>query len=329
MLIERIHLSNGVTLAYLNAGGAQGAVMVGNAASVSRRDLARLAVGAGVVTAAFATTGRVARADAHATTPARGIVTTHRLGAVTLHNYVAPEASSWVNTHVIETANELHVIDTQMIQGFAAEARAFVDSLGKPIRRVYLSHAHHDHLFGATQFADADFVTSDAVLEEANGFLDSGGYAQRKSRLGDTTAVRMPDGGLATGTTTWDGVEIVISEVTDCEAKSALLFHVPEAGLMIAQDLLYASVHAFPTGNHPNWIAALRTLGATEGLRVVGAGHGLPAAPGAIDDAIAYLTFREEVIGASADADSAIAAIDAAYPAYGAKTLLSFVRLRF
>ncbi|MEM9269155.1 MAG: MBL fold metallo-hydrolase, partial [Pseudomonadota bacterium] len=105
--------------------------------------------------------------------------------------------------------------------------------------------------------------------------------------------------------------------------------HFPEAGLIIAQDLLYASAHAFPLGNTPNWIAALESIRNTEGLRVIGAGHGLPASPGAVDDAISYLNFQNEVITNSADAEAAIAAISEAYPGYGGLDLLSFVNFRF
>ncbi|MEM6637180.1 MAG: hypothetical protein AAF667_14970 [Pseudomonadota bacterium] len=41
------------------------------------------------------------------------------------------------------------------------------------------------------------------------------------------------------------------------------------------------------------------------------------------------MDFREDVIQNSADAESAISAIRAAYPGYGAKRLLSFVSMRF
>lgn len=53
------------------------------------------------------------------------------------------------------------------MQRFVAEARAFIDSLGKPIRQVYLSHAHHEQLMGIAQYPDAALVTSDSVFAEA------------------------------------------------------------------------------------------------------------------------------------------------------------------
>ncbi|MEL7465368.1 MAG: MBL fold metallo-hydrolase [Pseudomonadota bacterium] len=295
--------------------------------NMNRRDMIRLAAGAGAITTAFAGAGHVARAASHAATPMQGMITIHKLGPVTLHSYMAPEASALVNTHIVETANELHVIDTQFLQGFAAEARAYADSLGKPIKGVYLSHSHPDHLLGGSQFADAPFMTSAAVRADVDG--NEAMYAARKEQFGDATPLNRPSADIVPGAATWDGLDVTIAEVKDAEAAATLTFHIPEAGLFIAQDLLYANAHAFPLGNADNWTAALRDIQALEGVKVIGAGHGLPAAPGAIDDAIAYLEFQQKVIGESGDADSAVAAISSAYPGYGGKDLLGFVSYRF
>ncbi len=294
---------------------------------IARRDLIKLALGAGVVTTAFAGPGRIALADDHMASATKGLVTVHKLGPVTLHAYMAPEASALVTTQIVETPNELHIIDTQFLQDFAKEARAYADGLGKPIRRVYLSHYHPDHLLGGSQFADVEFVTSDAVRADvnANGKM----YAARKEKFKDVTPMNVPQGSLGTGSDTWDGVNVEIAEVKDCEASNALTFHFPEAGLMIVQDLMYASAHAFPLGKHDNWIAALGRIRATDGLEVIGAGHGLPATAGAIDDAIAYLQFQAMTIGESKDGQTAIAALRQQYPGYGGAGLLNFINFLY
>lgn len=296
-------------------------------ATFNRRDMIKMAAGAGAISTAFATGGRVAMAASHAAAPEGGMITIHKLGAVTLHSYTAPDASAMVNTHIVETARELHVIDAQFVQDFAVEVRAYADSLGKPIAQLYLSHAHPDHILGASQFADVPFVTTDAVLADAESSSDM--YAGRKEQFGDTTDLYMPTGGLATGSATWDGVTVDIAEIKDAEAANTLTFHIPEAGLIIAQDLLYASAHAFPLGNTPNWIAALEAIRDTEGLKVIGAGHGLPASPGAVNDAISYLNFQNKIITDSGNPEAAIAALRDAYPRYGGADLLGFVNYRF
>ncbi|MEO0681745.1 MAG: MBL fold metallo-hydrolase [Pseudomonadota bacterium] len=293
---------------------------------LDRRRLLHAAAGAGLVSGAFAGAGRIARADGQVAA-LQGLVTIHRLGPVTLHAYRAPEASAAVTTHIVETAGALHIVDAQFLQVFAAEARAYAETLGKPIAAVYLSHAHPDHLLGAPQFAGAPFLTSANVRADAEGAAQI--YAARKQALGDDTDLILPAGELSLGAQDWDGVAVEIAEVADAESPHALTFHLPEAGLMIAQDLLYASAHAYPLGDVPNWIAALEAIRATEGLRVVAAGHGLPAAPGALTDAIGYLTLQQQVLAEADTAEAAVAALKAAYPGYSAERLLGFVGRRF
>ena len=294
---------------------------------IARRELIRLALGAGVVTTAFAGSGRIALAEKTMPSATKGLVTVHKLGPVTLHTYMAPEASALVTTHIVETPNELHVVDAQFLQEFASEARAYADGLGKPIRRVYLSHYHPDHILGGSQFADVEFVTSDAVRADVDANAKM--YASRKEKFKDTTPFRSPQGGLSAGSDTWDGVGVEIAEVKDCEASNALTFHFPEAGLMIVQDLMYANAHAFPLGKHENWIAALGKIRGADGLKVIGAGHGLPTTAGAIDDAIAYLQFQAATVGESKDAATAIAALKKQYPGYGGAALLNFVNFLY
>lgn len=294
---------------------------------VDRREMIRLAAGVGAISASFATTGQIAHADSLSTTPMKGMITVHKLGPVTLHSYTAPDASAMVNTQIVETANALHIVDAQFLQGFASEARAYADSLGKPISQLYLSHSHPDHILGAAQFADVPFVTSAGVHADVVG--SAGMYAGRKQQFGDTTELHMPEGSLMPGAMRWDGVDVTVAEVTDAEAAHTLTFHIPEAGLMIAQDLLYANAHAFPLGNSANWIAALEDIRAMEGLKVIAAGHGLPATPGAVDDALSYLKFQNDIISSSDDAETAIASITKKYPGYGARDFLKFVNYRF
>ncbi|MEM7696585.1 MAG: hypothetical protein AAF318_19235 [Pseudomonadota bacterium] len=194
-----------------------------------------------------------------------------------------------VNTHIVETESGHHMIDAQFLRALGAEVRAFAGSLGKPIRQRDLFHADPDHLLGASQFADVPFITSDDVLADAQQSEEM--YRGRKAQFSDETPLVLPAGGFALGTQDWDGVSVMVDQVADAEASHTLTVHILEAGLAIVQNLLDANAHALPLGKAGNWIAALKDVAALEGLRVLGAGHGLPAAPGAVEDAIASLTF--------------------------------------
>lgn len=289
---------------------------------ITSRHLITAAASTGLISAAFVGTGYVAHAATSETTGA-GLVSVYPLGAVTLHNYMAPSSSSVATTQIIETPNELHVIDAQFIQTHGKDVRAYAEAIGKPITRMYLSHWHPDHTLGASQFPDVDFVTTPDVAADCEANIPT--YEKRKEAFGDETPLVLPKGSLRTGTQQWDGVEVEIAQLDDCESEHAVTFYIPEAALLIAQDLMFNNVHTFPLGNHPSWIAALENMRVTEGLRLVGCGHGLPAMPAAITDTIAYLRVQSEVLAAQTTAEGAISALTERFPGYEGESALRFV----
>ncbi len=295
--------------------------------SIRRRDLARLAVALGVATPAFAAFGpQAAKAERRVVTPRRGMVSVHPLGAITLHTYIAPSDGAVVTTQIVETETALHVLDTQFLQPFAIEARAYADSLGKPIAKVMLSHWHPDHLLGVSQYADVPFVTTEAVRNDCETFREI--YGARKEAFGDATPLRLPETGLTTGRFDWDGAAVEIGQIADTEVEHHLTFYFPDAGLMIAQDLMYHDVHAYPAAkSRQKWIAALREIQGRDGLRLIGCGHGHPASVAAVQDAIAYLAFQGAVFDEQPDAEAATKALLEAYPHYDGEILLQFTSL--
>src|SRR5215472_8618105 len=73
-------------------------------------------------------------------TPARG---------ATVHTYTAPEAGWRANSHVIELASQAVLFDAPLTEEHAREVLAVAGSLGKPVTRLYISHAHPDHFASA------------------------------------------------------------------------------------------------------------------------------------------------------------------------------------
>jgi glyoxylase-like metal-dependent hydrolase (beta-lactamase superfamily II) len=57
-----------------------------------------------------------------------------------------------VNSHIIELATQLIVIDAQYMLPYAQEVVSYSQTLRKPIKRLYVSHYHPDHLLGAVAF---------------------------------------------------------------------------------------------------------------------------------------------------------------------------------
>ncbi|MBC7870310.1 MAG: MBL fold metallo-hydrolase [Chitinophagaceae bacterium] len=249
-------------------------------------------------------------------------------GGVKIHTYVAPDASVGVTSHIIETDNALIVIDTQFLQTFAKEFKAYADSLGKPIDRVILSHAHPDHFLGANQFAESPFVTTQAIAAGLAGYIEAGAVAQVAGFAGESEVpaeVRPAEGSIEVGDEVIDGVTFLFSIVTNAEAPETIVVRLPQAGVIVLQDLVYNNFHFFPGQDRANWIAELETLrGTLEGYDTLLAGHGLPTTKGELDIAIQYLTFANDTIAETADAAVVIAALQAEYPSYEGLGLLPF-----
>lgn len=304
---------------------------------LSRRSALKLLGGAGAAAAGLSllpglAPSRRARAQSSAML---GRVAVLKSGPATVHSYVAPDASALVASHIIEMENALFVVDTQFAQTFAQEFRAYADSLGKPVERVLLSHEHPDHWAGANNFAEVPFVTTDLVAANVRAAVEGGTLANLANLLGPAEVAPeayLPSGGVTAGEETVGGMTLAFDVYDQAEAPQQVVVRLPEAGIVIAQDLVFNNAHFFPLpASFANWIATLGEMRAlaAEGYDTLLVGHGLPTSIGELDIAIEYLTFMQETLDSAASAEEATAAITARYPTYGATFILSFISNRF
>lgn len=297
--------------------------------TVSRRNVLKVL---GVATVASAFGARPSGAAKAQAEPTLGSVFVTQRGPVTLHTYVAPDTSAQVNAHVIETANQLVIVDTQWLQTYATDFRAYVDRIGKPIARVMLSHEHPDHWAGSNQFADVPFVTTATIAQTAAANLDF--YMSTIEGLFGASEVpatpNLPEGSFTAETEEIDGVTFAYRIDSNAEAVEHLSIHLPQANTWILQDLIYNNTHFFPGMDRSNWIATLETIAGVatqEDLLLIG--HGVPTTKGEIDSAIAYLRAADELATSTGNAEDVIAGLQAAYPSHGGAELLGFWPLFF
>src|ERR1700735_2183981 len=71
-----------------------------------------------------------------------GAITVTPAGEATIHTYTAPETGWRVNSHIIEPPPQLLLFDPQLPPGYPREVLKIADGLGKPLTRLYISHAH-------------------------------------------------------------------------------------------------------------------------------------------------------------------------------------------
>src|SRR6266480_2301564 len=99
-----------------------------------------------------------------------GAVLVSQFGPVEIHSYLSPADGLQVNTQMIEGPNAVVIFDGQLLLTYADEVAAYVQTLGKPVDRIILSHAHTDHWGGLQilieRFPDARVFALDGIADQ-------------------------------------------------------------------------------------------------------------------------------------------------------------------
>lgn len=247
----------------------------------------------------------------------QGEITVLEKDGVKIHTYVSPEDSNLDATHIIEGEKSLVLVDAQFLMPYAQEFRAYADSLGKPIERLIVSHAHPDHFFGLAAFADVPSYAL-AGVQQAIEQAGPGMLERMRPRLGEAAPekVVVPTEVIEPGTATIDGVQYEFERLIDGEAEEQLVIKLPDLGVLIVQDLAYNKTHLFSAANREGWISILEELQTLEGYDVVLAGHGGPADKSVLTGNIAYLQDVAAVLGSVDNGEDFVARLSEKYPDY-------------
>lgn len=235
---------------------------------------------------------------------------------VRIHTFTAPDAFLANSTHIIETAHSLVIVDGQFVVPYATAFRQYADSLGKPIERLYLSHAHVDHFFGVgAAFTDVEVYAAAAtidVLREQGEQM----RAERAAQYGPLVPDRivLPRNVVVPGMDAIDGIKYELDVVSDTECATQLLITLPDLGVTIAQDLIYSGAHLYITADTRHWADVLQGLLRLSSTAFL-AGHGPVADKDEVQRNIDYLAAARETFATAAGPQEFKAAMLAAYPA--------------
>ena len=257
-----------------------------------------------------------------------GEITLTRSGEVCVHTYTAPEAGWCVNSHVVETETALIVVDAQYMLRYAHEVTAYAAGLGKPIRRLYLSHFHPDHILGASAFS-CPIYTLETVATKIAAVGDRVASEEREKH-GDLIAAQseQPDHIVAPSVETIDGARFEFLHLEHAETSDALMVGLPDSGILITQDLLYNGVHVF-VGEQAfdSWAAALQRTQALDYDTLL-PGHGSAGGPELYGAMLQYLETAHDTYEMSNSGAELKTRMIAAFPNYRGQVLLDH-QMRF
>ena len=256
-------------------------------------------------------------------------VWTYTFDEIRVHSYMGPYEAFANTTQVVETPNALVVVDPQMTITFAGDARAFVDSLGKPINRLIVSHAHPDHYLGvAAAWEDVPVYAMASTIAE----IETTGEEVRKARVSMfpagwlTDHVTPPSNALTLGSETIDGVAFVFEHRAQAEHAEQLVVRVPAVNTTIAQDLVYTDVHPIITSRDAigSWLEHIDGMKAAGSTGLVLPGHGSPTDDQGLGVMTAYLSKAQSVLDAGADGPAFKSQMMEAFPDLGGESFVDF-----
>ncbi|MBX3044548.1 MAG: MBL fold metallo-hydrolase [Candidatus Kapabacteria bacterium] len=232
-----------------------------------------------------------------------------------IHTFISPEYFLADATHIIETQSSLIIIDGQFVVPYAMQFRAYADSLGKPISRIYLSHDHPDHFFGlGAAFGDIPGY----ALPETIEFLKNNGEAIRVDReavFGDFVPKQLaiPQNVVETGEEIIDGIKFEFVKHLHTETEFHLSVKLPDAKVYILQDLIYSGSHIYLTSDFDNWINALKDIYNSD-YELFLAGHGQPCGKDEIKENYEYLSYAKELFTGGSSKEELKNALLSKYP---------------
>jgi glyoxylase-like metal-dependent hydrolase (beta-lactamase superfamily II) len=252
----------------------------------------------------------------------RGAIRVSQFGPVKIHSYLSPADGLQVNTQMIEGPNAVVIFDGQLLLPYADEVASYVQTLGKPIDRIILSHAHTDHWGGlqvlTERFTNARVFALDGIADQVRARGPARLDGLRRT-YGDRVATKVT---VPTETIT-EGPHHRIDRVTydfrrfvDAESDLQLAVLLPEQKVLMAFDLVFSTnQHAFTGGNHfDHWLIVLESLKALQGYDRIIIGHDTPVDRFAIDSTMTYVKRAKEIHAASAAAKTYSENLKAAFP---------------
>src|SRR5712692_4326384 len=250
-----------------------------------------------------------------------GAILVSQFGPIKIHSYLSPLDGFNVNTQMIEGPTAVVIFDGQLLLPYADEAASYVQTLGKPVDRIILSHAHTDHWSGlqvlTERFPDARVFALDGIADQlrarGQARLDSFRpiYGERIA-----TKVTLPTETVTEGLQQIDGITYDFKRFVDAESDLQLAALLPEQKVLMAFDLVFSpNQHAFTGANHfDHWMIVLESLKALQGYDTITIGHDTPVDRSAIDSTMTYVKRAKAIHSVSADAKTYSENLKAAFP---------------
>jgi glyoxylase-like metal-dependent hydrolase (beta-lactamase superfamily II) len=241
------------------------------------------------------------------------------------------DATFAVNSYLIAGSKDAILVDGQFLKADAEKVVHMVQSSGKTLKLIFLTHAHPDHYLGlgalAAAFPGVPIQSVPEVVADYNA-KSPAVYAAQKNALPPGS---LPDKlatvtALSGDTLELEGETLQIIKLTDGEASVSAALYGARQKQVFAGDNLYSRSYLWLAECKIDaWkqnIERIRGLGA---LDAVYPGHGpAPATAAVLDENLSYLSDVPAIFKSAATAMDGITQVKQKYPGYTGAGLLEY-----
>jgi glyoxylase-like metal-dependent hydrolase (beta-lactamase superfamily II) len=253
-----------------------------------------------------------------------------------VHTISSGPETFFTNAFVIETDHSLVVIDSMMTVSDAKIVREYINSMGKPLVSVLVSHGHPDHYNGVGEiiegFADVPVIATVGVDEDIRRMDDAKevkwkphfGNEWPESRVFPNCIV---DSGFSMNI---DGIPFQVFELGPGESNCDIYWVIGESHkTTFVGDIVFNGTHSYMNDGHSSmWLRSLDTLKERlSDVSMLYTGHGPHDVPDTlISDQKSYVNYYRELLSnflinsnilSDSDKHKFISQVKDKYPGYG------------
>ncbi|MEH6347872.1 MAG: MBL fold metallo-hydrolase [Bermanella sp.] len=228
-----------------------------------------------------------------------------------IHMLTSTPRSFLTNAYLIETENAVVAVDTFMIVPDAQALRELLNSIGKPLIAIIITHGHPDHYNGTATllegFKGVPVISTQGITDCIRDSVDAK-EVKWKPFFGDEWPSEkiLPNQWVKDGETlTLDGLDYYFRDLGAAESSSDLYFTLgPKKSVVFVGDVVFNQMHGFMNDGHSlQWLSVLKQLAdELKDVNTLFTGHGQPGNPVELIIAqIKYVSVYQREVAAQAN----------------------------